>query len=119
MPAAYYSFGGWKASLSGDTHMYGPEGIGFYPRGKVVTSRWPEPAGTEGRIVPVRLDITSAADVGRAADACRARATPAGSGRQERAVFGQCALDPPDVHLLHAGTAKGRERGGRPRGLAE
>ncbi|MGZ4477932.1 MAG: aldehyde dehydrogenase family protein, partial [Nocardioidaceae bacterium] len=44
VPVAYYSFGGWKASLFGDTHMYGPEGVSFYTRGKVVTSRWPDPA---------------------------------------------------------------------------
>ena len=44
VPVAYYSFGGWKASLFGDTHIYGPEGINFYTRGKVVTSRWPDPA---------------------------------------------------------------------------
>lgn len=44
VPVAYYSFGGWKASLFGDTHMYGPEGMNFYTRGKVVTSRWPDPA---------------------------------------------------------------------------
>jgi malonate-semialdehyde dehydrogenase (acetylating) / methylmalonate-semialdehyde dehydrogenase len=44
VPVAYYSFGGWKASLFGDNHMYGPEGINFYTRGKVVTSRWPDPA---------------------------------------------------------------------------
>jgi malonate-semialdehyde dehydrogenase (acetylating)/methylmalonate-semialdehyde dehydrogenase len=44
VPVSYYSFGGWKASLFGDTHMYGPEGIAFYTRGKVVTSRWPDPA---------------------------------------------------------------------------
>jgi malonate-semialdehyde dehydrogenase (acetylating) / methylmalonate-semialdehyde dehydrogenase len=44
VPVAYYSFGGWKASLFGDTHMYGPEGISFYTRGKVVTSRWPDPS---------------------------------------------------------------------------
>jgi malonate-semialdehyde dehydrogenase (acetylating)/methylmalonate-semialdehyde dehydrogenase len=41
---AYYSFGGWKASLFGDSHMYGDEGMSFYTRGKVVTSRWPDPA---------------------------------------------------------------------------
>src|SRR5438094_1709967 len=41
---AYYSFGGWKSSLFGDLHIYGPEGIQFYTRGKVVTSRWPDPA---------------------------------------------------------------------------
>jgi malonate-semialdehyde dehydrogenase (acetylating) / methylmalonate-semialdehyde dehydrogenase len=44
VPVSYYSFGGWKASLFGDTHMYGPEGIQFYTRAKVVTSRWPDPA---------------------------------------------------------------------------
>jgi len=43
VPVAYYSFGGWKSSLFGDLHMYGPEGIQFYTRGKVVTSRWPDP----------------------------------------------------------------------------
>jgi malonate-semialdehyde dehydrogenase (acetylating)/methylmalonate-semialdehyde dehydrogenase len=43
VPVAYYSFGGWKASLFGDLHMYGPEGIQFYTRGKIVTSRWPDP----------------------------------------------------------------------------
>ncbi len=43
VPMAYYSFGGWKASLFGDLHMYGPEGIQFYTRAKVVTSRWPDP----------------------------------------------------------------------------
>ncbi len=44
VPVAYYSFGGWKASLFGERHIYGPEGIDFYTRGKVVTSRWPDPA---------------------------------------------------------------------------
>jgi malonate-semialdehyde dehydrogenase (acetylating) / methylmalonate-semialdehyde dehydrogenase len=43
VPVAYYSFGGWKASLFGDLHMYGPEGIQFYTHGKVVTARWPDP----------------------------------------------------------------------------
>ena len=44
VPVSYYSFGGWKASLFGDTHMYGPEGINFYTQGKVVTSKWPDPS---------------------------------------------------------------------------
>jgi malonate-semialdehyde dehydrogenase (acetylating)/methylmalonate-semialdehyde dehydrogenase len=44
VPVAYYSFGGWKSSLFGDTHMYGPDGVHFYTRTKVVTSRWPDPA---------------------------------------------------------------------------
>jgi malonate-semialdehyde dehydrogenase (acetylating)/methylmalonate-semialdehyde dehydrogenase len=43
VPMAYYSFGGWKSSLFGDAHVYGKEGIHFYTRGKVVTSRWPDP----------------------------------------------------------------------------
>jgi malonate-semialdehyde dehydrogenase (acetylating)/methylmalonate-semialdehyde dehydrogenase len=43
VPVAYYSFGGWKASLFGDVHMYGPDGVQFYTRAKVVTSRWPDP----------------------------------------------------------------------------
>ena len=41
VPMAYYSFGGWKESLFGDKHVHGPEGVSFYTRGKVVTSRWP------------------------------------------------------------------------------
>ncbi len=44
VPVAYYSFGGWNDSLFGDLHMYGPDGIRFYTRTKVVTSRWPDPA---------------------------------------------------------------------------
>jgi malonate-semialdehyde dehydrogenase (acetylating)/methylmalonate-semialdehyde dehydrogenase len=43
VPMAYYSFGGWKSSLFGNAHIYGREGIQFYTRGKVVTSRWPDP----------------------------------------------------------------------------
>jgi malonate-semialdehyde dehydrogenase (acetylating) / methylmalonate-semialdehyde dehydrogenase len=43
VPMAYYSFGGWNDSLFGDTHMHGTEGIHFYTRGKVVTSRWADP----------------------------------------------------------------------------
>jgi malonate-semialdehyde dehydrogenase (acetylating)/methylmalonate-semialdehyde dehydrogenase len=46
VPVSYYSFGGWKASLFGDIHMYGPEGIRFFTRTKVVTSRWPDPASS-------------------------------------------------------------------------
>ena len=43
VPVAYHSFGGWKNSLFGDKNIYGEEGVAFYTRGKVVTSRWPEP----------------------------------------------------------------------------
>ena len=44
-PVAYYSFGGWKGSLMGDTHIHGPEGVKFYTRLKAVTSRWPSESG--------------------------------------------------------------------------
>ncbi len=43
VPVSYYSFGGWKSSLFGDLHMYGPEGVQFYTRAKIVTARWPDP----------------------------------------------------------------------------
>ena len=48
VPMAYYSFGGWKASLFGDTHAHGTEGIHFFTRAKVVTTRWPDPASRHG-----------------------------------------------------------------------
>jgi malonate-semialdehyde dehydrogenase (acetylating)/methylmalonate-semialdehyde dehydrogenase len=50
VPMAFYSFGGWKSSLFGDTHVHGPEGVKFYTRGKVVTTRWPEDATDGGHM---------------------------------------------------------------------
>jgi malonate-semialdehyde dehydrogenase (acetylating)/methylmalonate-semialdehyde dehydrogenase len=44
VPMAFYSFGGWKSSLFGDTHVHGTEGVHFYTRGKAVTSRWLDPS---------------------------------------------------------------------------
>jgi malonate-semialdehyde dehydrogenase (acetylating) / methylmalonate-semialdehyde dehydrogenase len=44
VPMAFYSFGGWKNSLFGDTHVHGTEGVHFYTRGKAVTSRWLDPS---------------------------------------------------------------------------
>lgn len=44
VPVGYHSFGGWKSSLFGDVAMYGPEGVRFFTRPKVITSRWPDPA---------------------------------------------------------------------------
>jgi malonate-semialdehyde dehydrogenase (acetylating)/methylmalonate-semialdehyde dehydrogenase len=44
VPMAYYSFGGWKNSLFGDSHAHGAEGVHFFTRGKVVTSRWLDPS---------------------------------------------------------------------------
>ena len=46
VPVGYHSFGGWKDSLFGDTTMYGPEGVRFYTKAKVITSRWPDPASS-------------------------------------------------------------------------
>jgi malonate-semialdehyde dehydrogenase (acetylating)/methylmalonate-semialdehyde dehydrogenase len=47
VPVASYSFGGWKDSLFGHAHMYGPEGFAFFTRGKVVTTRWPQPSDSQ------------------------------------------------------------------------
>jgi len=44
VPVAYYSFGGWKNSLFGDSHAHGTEGVQFFTRAKVVTTRWPDPS---------------------------------------------------------------------------
>jgi len=50
VPVGAFSFGGWKDSLFGDSHIYGPESIGFYTRSKVVTTRWPDHT-------PAQLDL--------------------------------------------------------------
>jgi malonate-semialdehyde dehydrogenase (acetylating)/methylmalonate-semialdehyde dehydrogenase len=47
VPMAFFSFGGWKDSLFGDAHVHGTDGVRFYTRAKVVTSRWPDP-GSRG-----------------------------------------------------------------------
>ncbi len=53
VPMAFHSFGGWKRSLFGDTHVHGPEGVRFYTRLKTVTSRWPTSgAGTAEFVMP-------------------------------------------------------------------
>jgi malonate-semialdehyde dehydrogenase (acetylating)/methylmalonate-semialdehyde dehydrogenase len=54
VPMAYYSFGGWKNSLFGESHIHGPEGVAFYTQAKVVTARWPqaEEAGAAGYQFP-------------------------------------------------------------------
>ena len=48
VPMAFFSFGGWKQSLFGDTHMHGMEGVRFFTRAKAVTGRWPDPSRREG-----------------------------------------------------------------------
>jgi len=47
VPVGAYSFGGWKNSLFGDSHVYGPESVHFYTRSKVITSRWPDPSTSQ------------------------------------------------------------------------
>ena len=47
VPIASYSFGGWKNSLFGHAHIYGPEGFAFYTRAKVITTRWPQPSDSQ------------------------------------------------------------------------
>ena len=47
VPVGYHSFGGWDDSLFGDTAMYGPEGMRFYTKQKVITSRWPDPTSSQ------------------------------------------------------------------------
>ena len=59
VPMAFHSFGGWKASLFGDHHMHGPEGVRFYTRLKTITTRWPSrrpraPARSDARRLPCR-----------------------------------------------------------------
>jgi malonate-semialdehyde dehydrogenase (acetylating)/methylmalonate-semialdehyde dehydrogenase len=51
VPMAFHSFGGWRASLFGDHHMHGPEGVRFYTRLKTVTERWPEPKSVSAEFV--------------------------------------------------------------------
>jgi len=50
VPVAWHSFGGWKDSLIGETHMYGPEGVQFFTRGKVITQRWPHDAAAADKV---------------------------------------------------------------------
>ena len=61
VPMAYYSFGGWKDSLFGDTHVHGQEGVRFYTRGKAVTARWPgrpvTPAGSSTTGATGQVDL--------------------------------------------------------------
>jgi malonate-semialdehyde dehydrogenase (acetylating)/methylmalonate-semialdehyde dehydrogenase len=50
VPVAYHSFGGWKRSLFGDLHAYGPDGVRFYTRRKAITQRWPSAGVREGAV---------------------------------------------------------------------
>jgi malonate-semialdehyde dehydrogenase (acetylating) / methylmalonate-semialdehyde dehydrogenase len=57
VPAAAYSFGGWKDSLFGDTHAYGPDGLHFFTRSKVVTSKWPHTAASSAGAGNSQVDL--------------------------------------------------------------
>jgi malonate-semialdehyde dehydrogenase (acetylating) / methylmalonate-semialdehyde dehydrogenase len=57
VPAAAYSFGGWKDSLFGDTHAYGPDGLHFFTRSKVVTSKWPHAAASSAGAGHSQVDL--------------------------------------------------------------
>ncbi len=59
VPMAFYSFGGWKSSLFGDHHVHGAEGVRFYTRGKVVTSRWPDVAGAAAASVSLQFPTST------------------------------------------------------------
>jgi len=48
VPVSYHSFGGWKRSLFGDLHAYGPDGVRFYTKRKTITQRWPSSGVREG-----------------------------------------------------------------------
>ena len=50
VPAAYHSFGGWKRSLFGDLHAYGPDAVRFYTKRKTITQRWPSTGVREGAV---------------------------------------------------------------------
>jgi malonate-semialdehyde dehydrogenase (acetylating)/methylmalonate-semialdehyde dehydrogenase len=55
VPMSFYSFGGWKASLFGDHHVHGPEGIKFYTRGKAITTRWPDSKVASSNNAPMQF----------------------------------------------------------------
>ena len=64
VPMAFHSFGGWKASLFGDHHMHGPEGVRFYTRLKTITSRWPTGIRAGARVRHADDAVTAAPTFG-------------------------------------------------------
>ena len=60
VPMAFHSFGGWKASLFGDHHMHGPEGVRFYTRLKTITTRWPTGMRAEAEFVMPTMGLRMA-----------------------------------------------------------
>ena len=69
VPMAYYSFGGWKDSLFGQSHIHGPEGVQFYTRAKVVTQRWPHVEAASRLLVPLPdVDMIGNLTLGTAPD---------------------------------------------------
>ncbi|MBX3067679.1 MAG: CoA-acylating methylmalonate-semialdehyde dehydrogenase [Microbacteriaceae bacterium] len=58
-PVGWFSFGGWKSSLFGDLHMYGPDGVRFFTRQKVVTSRWFQKTEGTDKVFPFHMGVTA------------------------------------------------------------
>lgn len=90
VPTAYHSFGGWKASLFGDLHVHGPDGVRLHTRGNAVTRRWAEPThrGVDLGFAPPTTRSTMGAQAGFARVAAvavaitRSLARPAAAGKQ-------------------------------------
>ena len=99
VPVAYYSFGGWKDSLFGDTHMYGPEGINFYTRGKVVTSALARPGHVDASTSASRAPAERRRRHDRARPAHRRHGPRRPEATQVR------ALD--RAHVFHSWSAQG------------
>ncbi len=109
VPMAFYSFGGWKDSLFGDKHVHGPEGVSFYTRAKVVTSRWPQQSQASGASLHFPTSTT---------DAGAADRRP-GGGRPLPGAVGGAAEGRRDVREVpgrHRDQRRGRRRPARPPG---
>ena len=118
VPMAYYSFGGWKQSLFGDTHVHGAEGVHFYTRGKVVTSRWADPVDPRPRPrLPPNLTLDRSAS--RSTGGCDADRERSGAGDDGGDVghevgdgLGVAEVGELDDEAFDAGRGLGRERVG-------
>jgi hypothetical protein len=97
VPMAFHSFGGWKASLFGDHHMHGPEGVRFYSRLKTVTTRWPTSI-TKGQRVRHAYPLVSFRAGALASASAPLLRDPQGFERLDQALVGR-GLDV----LLHMG----------------
>jgi hypothetical protein len=91
VPVAYHSFGGWKRSLFGDLHAYGPDAVRFYTKRKTITQRWPSAGVREGRCSASRrtADAFAAAAPGARRRVCEA--TQARAERRSARAFSRAA----------------------------